>query len=75
MKRLTAIFARYGESLPFLANLPEKLRKGGKSGQAMTEYVIVAGMLTAAVAILAVFLYTFKEYGGRVLDLVSSDYP
>jgi len=55
------------------AGLPR--RKELKAGQAMTEYVIVAGMLTAAVAILAVFLYTFKEYGGRVLDLVSSDYP
>lgn len=41
----------------------------------MVEYIIVAGMLIATVAILAVFLYTFKEYGGRVLDLVSSEYP
>lgn len=46
-----------------------------RGGQAMVEYAMVAGMLTASVLILAVFLYTFKEYGGRVLDLVSSEYP
>jgi hypothetical protein len=44
-------------------------------GQAMMEYVIVAGMLVAAVAILAVFLYAFKAHGGRVLELVASEYP
>ena len=37
--------------------------------------LVVAGTLLAAVAILAVFLYTFKEQSGRVLDLVSSDCP
>jgi hypothetical protein len=47
----------------------------GRQGQASVEYAIVAGILTAIVAILAVFLYTFREYGGRVLDLVSADYP
>lgn len=52
-------------------------RKGesGTAGQAMIEYVITAGMLMAAVVILALLLYTFKEYGGRVLDLVASEYP
>ncbi len=48
---------------------------GRRSGQAMVEYVMVAGILTAMVLILAVFLYTFREYSGRTLDLVSSDYP
>lgn len=46
-----------------------------RAGQATVEYAIAAGVLTAMVAILAIFLYTFREYGGRVLDLVSSDYP
>ena len=46
-----------------------------RSGQATVEYAVVAGILTATVAILAVFLYTFREYGGRVLDMVSSEYP
>jgi hypothetical protein len=41
----------------------------------MIEYVIVAAMLVAATAILAVFLYSFREFGGRVLDLVASEYP
>ena len=45
------------------------------AGQAMVEYVMVAGILTAMVLTLAVFLYTFREYSGRTLDLVSSDYP
>ncbi len=46
-----------------------------KAGQVMIESVIIAGMLIASIAIFAVFLYTFKEYGGRILDLVASEYP
>lgn len=46
-----------------------------RNGQTMVEYVITAGVLVAAVAILAVFLYTFRENSGRVLDLVASEYP
>ena len=46
-----------------------------KSGQAMTESMLVAVMLTAMVAITALLLYVFKEWGGRILDLVSSEYP
>ena len=56
------------------------VRPGGmisrrKAGQAMTEYLIVAATLVLAVSILAVFLYTIKEHGGRVFDLVASEYP
>jgi hypothetical protein len=50
-------------------------RFGDQSGQAMTEYLITAGVLLASVAILALFLYTFKEHSGRVLELASSEYP
>lgn len=46
-----------------------------KRGQAMTEYMVMAGMMVAMVAILALLLYVFKEYGGRVLNLVSSEFP
>jgi uncharacterized protein (UPF0333 family) len=46
-----------------------------RRGQAMIEYMIIAAMLIAAVSILAVFLYTFKEQSGRVLDLAASEYP
>ena len=41
----------------------------------MVEYVIAAGVLVTTVAVMAVFLYTFRQYGGRVLDLVASEYP
>jgi hypothetical protein len=41
----------------------------------MVEYIVVAAMLLAAVAILAVFLYAFRLNGGRVLDLVAFEYP
>ncbi len=50
-------------------------RRNSRHGQAMIEYMIVAVMLTATMAIMAVFLYTFRESSGRVLDLVSSEYP
>ncbi len=46
-----------------------------RNGQAMVEFLVVAGMMMAAVAILMVFLGTFREYGTRVLDLVGSEYP
>jgi len=46
-----------------------------RSGQAAVEYMLVAGMLIAAVVMLSVFLYTFREHSGRVLDLVASEYP
>jgi hypothetical protein len=45
------------------------------AGQAMIEYVITALMLLSAVTILALLLYTFREHGGRVLDLAASEYP
>ena len=41
----------------------------------MAEYAIMAGMLVLSAVILAVFLYTFRQYSGRVLDLVASEYP
>ena len=50
-------------------------RFGDRDGQAMTEYVLTAGILLASVVVLAVFLYTFKEYSGRVLELAASEYP
>ena len=49
--------------------------KSGKRGQTMVEFMVVAGMVMASLAILTVFLATFKEYGTRVLNLVGSEYP
>ena len=46
-----------------------------RSGQTATEYVIVAGMVIASLAILVVFLVSFREYGGRILELMASEYP
>ena len=46
-----------------------------RAGQAATEFVVVAGMVVAAVSITALLLYTFKEYGGRILNLLASEYP
>ncbi len=45
------------------------------SGQAMIEYVCTAGILIAIVAILSVFLYSYKEHTSRVMDLAASEYP
>jgi hypothetical protein len=50
-------------------------KRASQSGQAMIEYAVAAGMILAAMAIMALVLYTFKEYGGRILDLVGSEYP
>jgi hypothetical protein len=41
----------------------------------MVEYVVLTGMVMATLAVLALFLAVFREYGDRVLDLVASEYP
>ena len=46
-----------------------------RAGQALTEFVVTAGILVLTLAMLALLLYTFRAYGGRVLDLVASEYP
>lgn len=54
---------------------PHSASRVSARGQAMVEYVIIAGLLMACMGILTVFFVTFKEYGGRILALVSSEYP
>lgn len=49
--------------------------KRQRSGQAATEFVVVAGVLVATVAVLALLLFAFKEYGGRIINLLASEYP
>jgi hypothetical protein len=44
-------------------------------GQAMIEYLIVAAMLLAVVAIFALLLYALRQQSGRALELVASEYP
>jgi hypothetical protein len=46
-----------------------------RSGQAMVEYVVIAGTLLAASFIFLLFQGTFKEFGTRVLNLIGSEYP
>ena len=46
-----------------------------KRGQAMIEFVVVAGILTLTVVVFGLYLYTFREQGTRVLDLIGADYP
>jgi len=46
-----------------------------RSGQTMIEYVVMAVFIVLTVTIMSVLLYTFKEQGGRVLDLAASEYP
>ena len=46
-----------------------------RSGQAMVEYVFTALILISIVAVLSVFLYSYKEHTSRVMDLASSEYP
>ena len=50
-------------------------RRIQRAGQVATEFVVVAGMVLATVSIVALLLYTFKEYGGRILNLLASEYP
>ena len=58
-----------------MKELSTQSRARGKHGQAMVEFVVVAGMLLASVAIFTLLQTVFQEYGTRVLDLVGSEYP
>jgi hypothetical protein len=42
-----------------------------KHGQAMLEYVMVLAMTLGVILTLGFFIYVFKEYGGRVLDIIT----
>ncbi len=46
-----------------------------RRGQAITEFVLVLTSLLLLLVMVSLFLYTFREYGGRVLNLVASEYP
>ncbi len=41
----------------------------------MLEYLMVLAMTLGVMVTLGFFIYVFKEHGGRILDLVSSNYP
>lgn len=50
-------------------------RNAGRAGQALTEFVLVVASTLLLLVMVALFLHTFREYGGRVLNLVASEYP
>ena len=50
-----------------------KIRR--RSGQVMTEFVLVAGVTMMFFLILAIFLNAYLENQYRVLSLLSSQYP
>jgi hypothetical protein len=54
-----------------------RVRKGmwRRSGQVMTEFVMVAGVTMMFFFVLAIFLNAYLENQYRVLSLLSSQYP
>jgi hypothetical protein len=46
-----------------------------RSGQVMTEFILVAGVTMLFFGILAIFLNAYLENQYRVLSLLSSQYP
>ncbi len=44
-------------------------------GQTLVEYAIALATLIAVITMAAIFFYVFKEWSGRVLELVASEYP
>ena len=57
-----------------------KMQRAGKNrtscgGQVIVEYVVTAGVLVFVGVLMALLLYTFRENGVRVLDLIASDHP
>lgn len=60
----------------FMGKKVLKYRERGKEhGQIMTEFVLITVMCLLFVLALMVLFYYFTEYGERLLDLVSIDYP
>lgn len=51
------------------------IRNHRRRGQATAEFVVTAGVMLLVLVMVALFLYTFREYGGRVLNLVASEFP
>ncbi len=41
----------------------------------MAEFIVVAASMLLLMIMTALFLYYFREYGGRVLNLVASEFP
>ncbi|HMP76975.1 MAG TPA: hypothetical protein PKE12_11840 [Kiritimatiellia bacterium] len=55
--------------------IPKKGPARARRGQAMMEYVLVMGTTVGVLVMMALLLYAFKEYGGRIINLIASEYP
>ncbi|MDD5598889.1 MAG: hypothetical protein PHV82_13155 [Victivallaceae bacterium] len=51
------------------------IKAGNEKGQIITEYAIIMVMCLLFILALMVLFYYLTEYGERLLDLVSIDYP
>ena len=51
------------------------IKRDKEQGQIMTEFALITVMCMLFVLALMVLFYYFTEYGERLLDLVSIDYP
>ena len=51
------------------------IKKDKERGQIMTEFALILVMCMLFALTLMVLFYYFTEYGERLLDLVSIDYP
>ena len=51
------------------------IKRDKERGQIMTEFALITVMCMLFVLVLMVLFYYFTEYGERLLDLVSIDYP
>ena len=69
------VFFTMSEACCTLSMMMVKSKARHQRGQTMTEFMIVAGSLLAGLAVLLLFQHTVVEYGGRVLNLVGSEYP
>ena len=59
-----------------LSHTAEASKSGNRrSGQVMTEYLVVFVAMLGVVTVLALFLYAVRQQSNRALDLVASEYP
>lgn len=49
--------------------------RNNQSGQILTEYAIMLAMCVGIALVLMMLMFYFNEYGWRVINLVSIDYP
>ncbi len=63
--------------LSLLKKIRVMLQTDGRSrqGQIIAEYVIMLAMCAIIAISLLVLMFYFSEYGWRVINLVSIDYP